>query len=168
MILDLGPVDSALSGLAGEDRKEAEVIIIFCPGSSEKHDHRPGSSTDSIEKPLIEDAVEKSKPGRERRWNMVRENETSSQTVNISHSALPWKFGAGPVNTLSELHLVVTWRGGPVMCSADRDGCYGPPTDCKDKGTRRHANEDRKLVQTCITALCNTIIIRRELNLRLR
>lgn len=92
-------------------------------------------------------------------------------SCSISHSALPWKFGAGPVNTLSELHLAVTWRGGPVMCSADRDGCYGPPTDCKDKGTRRHANEDRKLVQTCttcITALCNTVVIRRELNLRLR
>jgi len=56
-------------------------------GPSERHDHRPGSSSDSTEKPLIEDALEESEPGRERqtererRWNMVGGNEISSQTV---------------------------------------------------------------------------------------
>lgn len=55
-----------LSGLGGEERVEAGVIIIVCPGSSERHDHRPGSSSDSTEKPLIEDALEESEPERER------------------------------------------------------------------------------------------------------
>lgn len=35
-------------------------------GPSERHDHRPGSSSDSTEKLLIEDALEESKPERER------------------------------------------------------------------------------------------------------
>lgn len=45
---------------------EAGVIIIVCPGPSERHDHMPGSSSDSTEKPLIEDALEESEPERER------------------------------------------------------------------------------------------------------
>ncbi len=65
MSLDLD-AGSMLSGLGGEERVEAGVIIIVCPGPSERHDHRPGSSSDSTEKPLIEDALEESEPERER------------------------------------------------------------------------------------------------------
>lgn len=59
MSLDLD-AGSKLSGLGGEERVETEVIIIACPGPSERHVRRPGSSSESTEKPLIEDALEES------------------------------------------------------------------------------------------------------------
>lgn len=55
-----------LVGLGGEERVEAGVNFIVCPGPSERHDHRPGSSSDSSEKPLIEDALEESESERKR------------------------------------------------------------------------------------------------------
>lgn len=68
------------------------------------------------------------------------------------------EVGAGPVNILSELHLTVMWWGGPEMCLADRDGCYGPSPPARTKGHtgRQAGHQGGKVMQSCITALCNS------------
>jgi len=43
------------------------------------------------------------------------------------------------------------------MCLADRDGCYRPPPPARTKGhTGRQASKEGKVLQSCITALCNS------------